>query len=114
MRKIEKKEEVFGGKGSVFMEHLLEREQLGGMCGLFNKVTLKPGCSLGYHVHQGDSEAYYILSGEGSYENNGREKMTVVPGDVAFTKNGEGHSISNEGTEPLVFIALVINEEKRV
>ena len=113
MRKIEKKENVFGGNGPVFMEHLLDQEQLGGMCRLFNKVTLKPGSSLGYHVHEGDSEAYYILSGEGTYNNNG-ETMKVVPGDVTFTKNGEGHGISNDGTEPLIMIALVINEEKRI
>lgn len=114
MRKIMKKENAFGGNGVVLMELLLDQEQLGGMCRLFNKVTLKPGCSLGYHVHEGDSEAYYILSGEGTYLNNDKEAVTVVPGDVTFTKNGEGHGLSNDGTEPLVFIALVINEEKRI
>ena len=114
LRKIEKKENVFGGKGIVFFEYLLDEQQLNGMCRLYAKIRMKPGTSLGYHVHQGDSESYYILSGEGTYQNQNGEVSRVFSGDVTFTANGEGHSIANEGFEDLVFMALVINEEKKV
>lgn len=34
-------------------------------------MTIEPGCSLGYHEHHNESETYYILRGEGDYNDNG-------------------------------------------
>ena len=76
--------------------------------GMFAEITLKPGCSLGYHVHSDNAEAYYILSGEGEYDDNG-EIRTVKPGDVTYTSDGKGHSLENKSQNDLVFIALIIN-----
>ena len=54
-------------------------------------------------------ESYFILSGEGAYEDNGTIR-TVKPGDVTWTPDGSGHGISNvEGKEDLVFMALIVN-----
>ena len=75
----------------------------------FALATLKPGASVGYHVHTGETEMYYILSGEGEYDDNG----VIVPvkaGDVTFCKNGEGHGLVNTGKEDLVFNAMIIYE----
>lgn len=111
--KIEKKENFQGGEGYVLIEHLLNDKQLMGMCRLYAKVTLMPGCSIGYHIHNGDAETYYILSGEGIYINNNKEETAVYANDVTFTADGEGHSIINTGKEKLVFMALIINSEKK-
>ena len=73
----------------------------------FAMAELAPAAEVGYHVHIGESESYYIISGCGTYNDNGRE-VPVSVGDVTFTPNGEGHGISNTGTEPLRFIALII------
>ncbi len=35
-------------------------------------MTLEPGCSLGYHEHHGESETYYIIQGQGEYNDNGK------------------------------------------
>ena len=75
----------------------------------FALATLKPGASVGYHVHTGETEMYYVLSGEGEYDDNG----VIVPvkaGDVTFCKNGEGHGITNTGDVDLVFNAMIIYE----
>lgn len=75
----------------------------------FALATLKPGASVGYHVHTGETEMYYVLSGEGEYNDNG----VIVPikaGDVTYCKNGEGHGIENTGSEDLVFNAMIIYE----
>lgn len=113
MRKIVKKENVFGGEGVILFEYLLEEEQLKGMCRLYAKITMKPGSSLGYHVHEGESETYYILSGTGTYLNTKKEETEVYRGDVTYTSSGEGHGIKNTGNENLVFMALIIYDEKR-
>lgn len=105
---IEDLKNLFGGKGHVLRQQFVSEEEMGGRNKIFAKMTIEPGCSMGWHVHKGTSEAYYILSGEGKYDDNGVCR-TVKAGDVTFTPDGKGHSIENEGTADLVFIALVIN-----
>jgi len=75
----------------------------------FMLADLEPGASVGYHVHHGESESYYILSGEGIYNEDGKE-MPVSVGDVTFTPDGHGHGIENTGSKPLKFIALIIRD----
>ena len=99
---IEKVEHASGGKGYILMKKLLSATELKDKVGMFAEITLKPGCSLGYHVHSDNAEAYYILSGEG-------EIRTVKPGDVTYTSDGKGHGLENKSQNDLVFIALIIN-----
>ena len=74
---------------------------------LFSLIQVKPGEEVEYHMHSGESETFFILSGQGIYNDNGN-KVDVVPGMVTFTPSGEGHSIKNTGDEMLVFIALIL------
>ena len=69
--KIRREEHMAGGNGHVIIKEILDAEQLNGKCGLYAQVTLEPGCSLGYHEHHGESETYYILQGQGEYNDNG-------------------------------------------
>ncbi len=103
-----RRENAQGGEGHVFMKHLLNKEELNGKCGIFSQVTIPVGCSLGYHEHHGESETYYILSGEGVYQDNDT-KYPVKAGDVTFTPSGSGHGLANSGDKDLVFMALIIN-----
>jgi len=96
------------GKGTVYLDHLLEGADLNQKCNLFARVTIKPGDALHVHQHTGEAEAYYILAGEGLYNDNGKE-YTVRPGCVTYTGDGEFHGIKNVGKDDLVFVALIIN-----
>jgi mannose-6-phosphate isomerase-like protein (cupin superfamily) len=102
-----KKEHASGGNGFILVKPLLDKEQLNGKCGLYAEVTINPGCSLGYHEHHKESETYYIISGEGVYDDNGSKRI-VKKGDVTFTPDGFGHGIENNGETDLVFMALII------
>ena len=62
---IRRVENMCGGKGHVIIKDILEGDELKGKCGLYAQVTIEKGCSLGYHEHHGETETYYILSGEG-------------------------------------------------
>ncbi len=95
-----------GGKGHVDIEHLISDAQKNDKTKLFARVVIAPGCSLGYHEHHGESETYYILSGVGEYNDNGKI-VTVKSGDVTFTPDGCGHGMENCGDEDIVFIALI-------
>ncbi|MDD4850679.1 MAG: cupin domain-containing protein [Gemmiger sp.] len=96
-----------GGAGEVVITHLLGAQELNEKCGLFAQVTIAPGSSLGYHEHHGESETYYILSGDAEYDDNGKTRI-VHPGDVTHTPDGCGHALKPIGDAPVVFIALII------
>ncbi|GAB6085556.1 cupin domain-containing protein [Alkaliphilus crotonatoxidans] len=105
--KNEVREAMMNGKGSVQITHLLQGEEFANKGRLYARMTLKPGCSVGNHQHQGDFEAYYILAGKGVVDDNGILKP-VATGDLVYTKNGEAHSIENTGTVDLEFMALIL------
>ena len=99
---------IRGGIGETVMTKLLSgAEEMNGKGRMFNLMTLRPGCTIGEHTHEGDSEVFYFLKGEGVYNDNGT-KVTVKPGDVALCNSGELHSLANNGTENLVFVALIL------
>ena len=102
-----KKEHMFGGAGYVMMNMILDEKQLNGKCRIYAEVTIKQGHELGYHVHQGDAESYFILSGEAEYNDNGVIHK-LKPGDSTYTPTGMGHSITNKCKEDLKFMALII------
>lgn len=74
---------------------------------MYARAVLSPGGEVYYHTHEGESESYYILSGEGIYNDNGIESK-VSAGDITFTPSGGAHGIRNEGTEELHFLALIV------
>lgn len=106
-REVVTVERANGGAGFLMKESLLSAEEMGQHCKMFSRVTLKSGCELGHHEHHGEAEAYYILSGEGMYDDNGKA-VPVEAGDVTFCKDGDGHGMKNTGKEDLVFVALIL------
>lgn len=106
--KISRVEHMCEGNGHVIIKEILEEKELNGKCGLYAEVILEPGCSLGYHEHQGESETYYIIQGQGEYNDNNMSYRPVKAGDITFTPSGKGHGLANTGNTDLVFMALII------
>ena len=99
---------MFDGAGMARMRLILETNaEMYDKGRVFNHLFLDPGCEVGWHIHHGDGETYYILKGHGEYNDNGTV-VTVGPGDVTFVDDGEGHSLKNIGDEPLEAIALIL------
>ena len=98
-----------GGKGRMKLEKILSKAEMADKCGLYARVTLPPGAVLGYHEHHGNSECYFVLSGEAVYDDNG-VKRTIKAGDTTWTPDGSGHGVDNsQGKAPIVFMALIVN-----
>ena len=106
---VEEKHEVRGGKGSVFFNHVISSEEFGDHGRLFARLVFPPGSSIGWHVHEGETEPYYIIAGEGIYTDSDGSKHVVRKGDCCIIEEGHGHCIENNGTEDLELIALVYN-----
>ena len=109
-QEIEHYENRAGGHGTMHIERLLVPEEMGPHVTMYAKVTIDPHASLGYHLHDGDAEAYYILQGTAIYNDNGEQRELQV-GDITFTPSGKSHGIENPGDEPLVFMALIIKAD---
>ena len=102
-------EKMRGGEGSVKIEHFLSKDELYDKGRMFARITLVPGSSIGYHIHEGEMETFHILKGAAKISDNGTE-IIANPGDTILTKSMTGHSVECFGDTPLEMIALIIFE----
>ena len=103
----EKKENMRGGEGVIVIEHLLSADEMYDKGRLYAKMIIEPGCSVGQHIHEGEMESYYILSGDAEVTDND-EILRLSAGDSLLTRSGEGHSVKNVGDGILEVIALIL------
>jgi mannose-6-phosphate isomerase-like protein (cupin superfamily) len=105
--KKEVRERMRDGTGAVEIVHVFRKEELTGKARLFARMRLLPGSSIGYHRHDGEEEIFYILSGVATINDSGTVSP-AGPGDAILTGGGASHSIANEGSEPLEFLAVIL------
>ena len=100
---------AMGGEGYVKFQDWLLPEEFPGHGRVISKVVIPAGCSIGYHKHEGEFEAYVLVQGKASLNDNGTEYMLEV-GDMHLCRNGEAHSIANAGDEDLVLSAVILKD----
>jgi mannose-6-phosphate isomerase-like protein (cupin superfamily) len=69
---------------------------------VFRKRVLHPGSAIGYHL-QTEDEVYYIISGTGEMQMNGKS-FTVKAGDAILTRPGSSHGLKQIGNDDLAII----------
>ncbi len=74
---------------------------------LFSTITLKPGCGIGYHVHENETELFAFIAGKGRVCDDG-EWVEVAAGDSMTTAGGHGHAVENTGESDLVMVAAIV------
>ena len=95
------------GKEKMLKTNLADFEEWDPRIRLYSMIQLKPGEEVDYHMHSGESETFFFLSGQGIYNDNGTH-VDIAPGMVTFSPSGHGHAVKNTGDEPVVFIALIL------
>jgi mannose-6-phosphate isomerase-like protein (cupin superfamily) len=98
-----------GGRGTLKLFHILEKDELSEKGRLCAREIIAPGNSVGFHKHEGDFELYYVLKGEGLVNDNGFETR-IKKGDVVRTGHGQSHSIANVGDKDLELITIILFE----
>ena len=96
-----------GGNGTVELRALAP--ELPAMLRLFSRIELAPGCSIGYHVHENETELFYFVSGSGRACDDGNWRE-ISAGDAMATPSGHGHAVENTGSEPLVLVAAIVKD----
>ncbi len=107
--RVRKVENAQGGEGTVTFYDWLLPEEAKGHGRVFSKLVIPPGASIGYHGHDGEFEAYLVLSGEAEVNDNG-EKAVLHAGDVNLCRDGQSHGTRNcSKDEDLVLLALILD-----
>ena len=70
----------------------------------FRKRALHQGAAIGYHLQKED-EIYYVLSGTGEMEMNGKS-FPVTAGDAILTRPGSSHGLKQTGKDDLVIFIV--------
>ncbi|HTH82268.1 MAG TPA: cupin domain-containing protein [Mucilaginibacter sp.] len=73
----------------------------------FRKRVLHPGSSIGYHLQE-QQEIYYILSGNGELQMNGKS-IPVTTGDAILTLPGSSHGLKPAGNNDLAVLITYEN-----
>jgi quercetin dioxygenase-like cupin family protein len=105
--KTEYRPNMRDGNGTVELTSFATPEELNNKGRLFATITLKPGCSIGYHVHEADSELFYLIKGQVLYNDNGVE-CNLNAGDVMICPVGTGHAVANNGQETAEICAVIV------
>ena len=100
-------EKMRGGNGIVEITNFATPEELNNKGRLFANITLKPGCGIGFHMHENESELFYVMKGQALYNDNGTEYI-VNAGDVMICPAGTGHAVSNNGEEVVELCAVIV------
>lgn len=104
---VENRVNMRGGDGTVKITNFVSKEELYGKGRLFSRITLEPVCSIGWHIHENDSEIFFIECGTAIYNDNGTE-VKAGAGDVLICPAGTGHAIANKGNEKVDLIAVIV------
>lgn len=102
----EVRERMRGGDGHANL-HMLAQDMLPKGSRFCAVMELEPGCSIGSHAHDKETEVFHFISGSGEVDDNGTPKA-VHAGDTMVTGGGAGHGVRNTGSETLRFFAVVI------
>ena len=100
-----------GGEGKYFVRTLFEHE-FSSSLKCIRDILLYGQSSIGEHLHEGDEELYYVISGEGMIQVDGEERR-ISPGDAVLIKSGSKQALSSYGNEELrIFVvrAGVVNQ----
>ena len=100
--------EMKGGKGTVERIPSVVPGEYESDAKVVTRLILKPGVSIGAHVHEQEEEIMTILAGTAKYTDQGKEVL-LKAGDVAVCLSGQKHAVENASdTEDLEIFALVI------
>ncbi|HBB18379.1 MAG TPA: hypothetical protein DCZ97_15780 [Syntrophus sp. (in: bacteria)] len=84
---------------------LIDPETSGCRNMIFGVVTFPPGSDPGTHVHVGEEEIIYVISGKG--ETRVADKVyPLEPGVTVFTEPGIAHGVKTLGKDPLVLVSV--------
>lgn len=114
--RIDKRESMYGGKGTVHMIQMFKEKELANNRLAAYMVLLNKGDESGFHTHnqRNEEELYVVVHGTGEYrERTGADgsirKKMLQKGDITAISSIGYHSIENTGDAPLIMFVITTN-----
>lgn len=114
--RIDKRENMYGGNGTVYLIHMFDQKELANNRLAAYMVLLNKGDESGFHTHneRNEEELYVVVHGTGEYrERTGTEgsvrKKVLQKGDITAISSIGYHSIENTGDQPLIMFVITTN-----
>lgn len=101
------KEQMRGGEKYVQFTDL--SSQVPERVRVYSILRLIPGATIGYHVHEGETELFYFLEGSGQVQDDD-QIVDIQAGDSMATFSGHGHGVMNTGDQDLVLLACIVKD----
>jgi oxalate decarboxylase/phosphoglucose isomerase-like protein (cupin superfamily) len=115
--RYDKREEMYGGTGTVYLLQMFEEEELvNNRIGAY--MVLPTGAdSVGFHTHgdREEQEVYVVMRGRGTYlEKDHAEaeprRYPVEAGTITTIRGRALHAVRNAGDEPLIIFVITTFE----
>ena len=103
----ERRENMRGGEGTVRISHAATKDMLPPGLRLHAQITLPPGASIGEHIHENETELFYVLQGNGEMLDGG-VWTPLASGDATSTGGGASHALRNTGEDDFVVMATIV------
>jgi len=105
--RVEKREKMRDGNGTVILEHFFPKENLPSKTRLAARIILEKGVSIGSHTHSNESEIYYCIQGSGKVIDGDGIEQALNVGDATLTCHGGTHYLEGTSVEPCIIVAIV-------
>ena len=102
-REIQKK--CHDGEGQILFREVFKKEDFESNLQHLHETIIDPHSTIGYHLHEGNEEIYYIIQGEGIMKIDGEEKR-VFAGDAIITHSGSYHGLINDTDNELKILVF--------
>lgn len=102
-REIQKK--CHDGEGEILFREVFKKADFKSNLVHLHETIVLPNSTIGYHLHEGNEEIYYIMEGEGIMTVDG-EKKKVTPGDAIITHSGSKHGLENNTDKDLKILVF--------
>ena len=106
-RLVEVRKAMREGPGEVIVSEIANKEEMYNNARLYSSMHFEPGCGIGVHDHNNESEIFYITKGQLTYYEDDNEYI-LNEGDIAILESGHSHSIVNKSDKAAELIALII------
>ena len=99
---VEYREHMRDGEGTVQITNFITGPaELNEKGRLFAKITLNPGCSIGYHIHEKDAELFYIMKGTAEYNDNNVIRIVKAENFLLLTEGARSLNLRTERSQQI-------------
>lgn len=106
--KREVQQNCHDGVGSILFREVFSKMDFQSSLEHLHETIVEPYSTIGYHLHSGNEEIYYILEGEGTMTVN-NAVIRIVPGDAVITHSGDWHGLTNDSSAKVKILVFQCN-----